>query len=154
MLTDTGEDSRLVHRQKRPKEDMLFFSDASERRVWLNAESKILASTFGRFRLYRLTNLLRSEMIINFTQAKTFPVKNCYSRGQRFPLSPFFNNLWQFNIIRWNPRISTINVVIKVCWSRIIKVAVVLVSCLEMKKIKYNGLCEKLCAQGTVNCSK
>ena len=30
------------------------FSDASERRVWLSAESKILASTFERFRLYRL----------------------------------------------------------------------------------------------------
>ena len=34
----------------------IFFSffDASERRVWLSAESKILTSTFGRFRLYRL----------------------------------------------------------------------------------------------------
>ena len=32
----------------------LLFFDASERRVWLSAESKILASTFGRFRLYRL----------------------------------------------------------------------------------------------------
>ena len=31
-----------------------FFSDASERRVWLSAESEIVASTFGRFRLYRL----------------------------------------------------------------------------------------------------
>ena len=30
-----------------------FFSDTSERRVWLSTESKILASTFGRFRLYR-----------------------------------------------------------------------------------------------------
>ena len=30
------------------------FSDESERPVWLSAESKILASTFGRFRLYRL----------------------------------------------------------------------------------------------------
>ena len=30
------------------------FSDASERRVWLSAESKIFASTFGRIRLYRL----------------------------------------------------------------------------------------------------
>ena len=30
------------------------FSDASERRVWLSAESKILAFTFERFRLYRL----------------------------------------------------------------------------------------------------
>ena len=59
MLTDTGEDSKLVHRPKRPKVDMVFsslFSDASERRVGLNAESKILASTFGRFRLYRLTS--------------------------------------------------------------------------------------------------
>ena len=32
-----------------------FFSDASERRVWLSAESKIHASTFGRFRMYRLS---------------------------------------------------------------------------------------------------
>ena len=35
-LTDTGEDSKLVHRRKRPKMDTLFsslFSDASERRV-------------------------------------------------------------------------------------------------------------------------
>ena len=35
-LTDTGEDSKLVHRRKRPKVDTLFsslFSDASERRV-------------------------------------------------------------------------------------------------------------------------
>ena len=31
-----------------------FFSDTSERRVWLNAESKIFASAFWRFRLYRL----------------------------------------------------------------------------------------------------
>ena len=30
------------------------FFDASERRVWLSVDSKILASTFGRFRLYRL----------------------------------------------------------------------------------------------------
>ena len=29
------------------------FSDASERRVWLSAESKILACTFEHFRLYR-----------------------------------------------------------------------------------------------------
>ena len=55
-LTDTGEDSKLVHRRKRQKVDKLFsfpFSEASERRVWLSTESKILASTFGRFRLYR-----------------------------------------------------------------------------------------------------
>ena len=36
ILTDTGEDSKLVHRRIRPKVDtlfVLFFSDASERRV-------------------------------------------------------------------------------------------------------------------------
>ena len=58
LLTDTGEDSKLVDRRKRPKVDTLFsslFSDASARRVWLSTESKILASTFGRFRLYRLS---------------------------------------------------------------------------------------------------
>ena len=56
-LIDTGEDSTPVHRQKRPKMDTPYsslFSDASERRVWLSAESKMLASTFGLFRLYRL----------------------------------------------------------------------------------------------------
>ena len=41
-LTDTGEDYFLL------------FFDASERREWISAESKILASTFGRCRLYRL----------------------------------------------------------------------------------------------------
>ena len=54
-LTDTGEDAKLVHWRKRPKVDTLFsslFSDASERRVWPIAESKILASTFGRFFIY------------------------------------------------------------------------------------------------------
>ena len=43
-LTDTGEDSKLVHRRKRPKVDTLFsslfFSDASERRVWLSPSWK------------------------------------------------------------------------------------------------------------------
>ena len=56
LLTDTGEDSKLVKRRKRPKVDKLFstpFSNASERRVWLSTESKALASSFGRFRLYR-----------------------------------------------------------------------------------------------------
>ena len=55
--TDTGEDSKLVHTRKSPKVDTLFsslFSDASERRVLLSTESKILASTFECFRLYRL----------------------------------------------------------------------------------------------------
>ena len=57
ILTDTGEDSKLVHRLKRPKVDASIFcsfSDAAEQRVLLSADSKILASTFGRFRLYRL----------------------------------------------------------------------------------------------------
>ena len=61
-LTDTGKDSKLVHRRKRPKVDTLFsslFSDASERRVWPSAESKILASTFRRLSLYRLRNDLK-----------------------------------------------------------------------------------------------
>ena len=44
---------------KSPNVDALFsslFSDASEQRVWLSAKSKILASTFGSFRLYWLTH--------------------------------------------------------------------------------------------------
>ena len=61
-LTDTDEDSKLVQRRKRPNVDTLFsslFFDASERRVWVSTESEILASTFGLFRMYRLTSLLR-----------------------------------------------------------------------------------------------
>ena len=38
------------------------FSDASERRLSLSTESKILASTFGRFRLYRLNNLYKPKI--------------------------------------------------------------------------------------------
>ena len=66
-LTDTGEDSKLVHRRKRPKVETLFssFFDAFERRVWLSAESKILALIFGDFRLYRLT--LRVHHILRIT---------------------------------------------------------------------------------------
>ena len=67
-LTDTGEASKLVHRRKRPKVDtqffFLFFSDAFERRVRLSAESKILASYFGRFRLYRLIIRLIRKIVI------------------------------------------------------------------------------------------
>ena len=72
VLTDTGEDSKLVHRRKRPKVDTIFsslFSDASERRVWLSAESKILASTFGLFRLYRLIQVFNTnKSILSLTQ--------------------------------------------------------------------------------------
>ena len=70
MFTDTGEDSKFVHRRKRPKVDTLFpslFSDASERRVWLSAESKILASTFGRFCLYRLNSWFRADIIFKYS---------------------------------------------------------------------------------------
>ena len=56
-LTDPSEDSKLVHRRICTKVDtfifFFFFSDASERRVWLSAESKILASTLVQIRLYR-----------------------------------------------------------------------------------------------------
>ena len=59
-LTDTSENSKLVHRRICTKVDanifFSFFFDASERRVRLSAESKILASTFGRFCLYRSTS--------------------------------------------------------------------------------------------------
>ena len=43
---------------------LLFFSDASKRRVWLSAESKILASTFGRFHLYRLTSRFQVTLFL------------------------------------------------------------------------------------------
>ena len=42
------------------------YSDASERRVWVSAESKILASTFERFRLYRLNYSKKQDLIENF----------------------------------------------------------------------------------------
>ena len=44
------------------REYFLLFSDASKRRVWLSAESKILASTLVQIRLYRL-NL--NKIILN-----------------------------------------------------------------------------------------
>ena len=75
LLTDIGEDSKLVHRRKRPKVDTLFssiFSDASERRVWLSAESKLLASTFGRFCLYRLISLQLCIECITIWELKCF----------------------------------------------------------------------------------
>ena len=74
-LTDKGEDSRLVRRRKLPKLDTLFssfFSDASERRVWLSAESKILASTFERFWLYRLSKRFNKYFISSFKIIRVF----------------------------------------------------------------------------------
>ena len=63
--------------------DTLFsslFSDASERRVWLSAESKILASTFGFFRLYRLGKqisiLLFYELKFNIDNSKDIPLNS------------------------------------------------------------------------------
>ena len=82
-FTDTGEDSKLVHRRKRPKVDTLYpslFSDASERGVRLIAESKILASTFGRFRLYRLN--LKIVLTIGLSKPSLF-----YSNEQFNPRS-------------------------------------------------------------------
>ena len=95
LLTDTGEDSKLVQRRKRPKMDTLFsslFYDASERRVWLSAESKILVSTFGRFRLYRLTFLQNQ----NYKTLKDEEVWNCLNFC--FPPSIAFRNFlsWLF----------------------------------------------------------
>ena len=46
-LTDTCEDSKLVHRQFGQKWTRVF--SPFFQRVWLSAELKILASTFGRF---------------------------------------------------------------------------------------------------------
>ena len=49
-LTDTGEDSKLVHRRKRPKVETLcssLFRDASERRVWLSTDSRPLLDVFA-----------------------------------------------------------------------------------------------------------
>ena len=74
-LTDTDEDSKLVLRRKRPKVDTLFsflFSDASERRVWL-------PSTFGRFRLYRLS-ILKSFLLLGKERA---PRKQAFKRKRR-----------------------------------------------------------------------
>ena len=56
---------------------LLFFSDASERRVWLSAESKVLASTFGRFRLYRL-KVTTKKIKLTIEICKVSP---CFSNG-------------------------------------------------------------------------
>ena len=63
--------------QKWTRYFLIFFSDASERWVWLSAESKILASTFGRFRLYRLTYkiLWKKNLIRHQNNSRYFSVK-------------------------------------------------------------------------------
>ena len=83
ILTDTDKSSKLVHRRKRTKVDTLFsslFLDASERRVWLSTESKILASTFGRFCLYRLKHsaIFFDEKIFSFSFASNV-TKFCHA---------------------------------------------------------------------------
>ena len=102
-LTDTGEDSKFIHRRKRPKVDTLFsslFSDASERGVWLSAESKILASTLGRFRLYRLKILFGPPLVnfkglfiitlIGFLNVNTFPyIDKSHFQTCRLKYSPY-----------------------------------------------------------------
>ena len=66
LLTDTGEDSKLVHRRKRPKVDSSIFdsalshtrrSDASEKKE----ENSV--STFGRFRMW--TSFESSPVSVN-----------------------------------------------------------------------------------------
>ena len=47
------------------------FSDAPERRVWLSAESKILAFTFEHFRLYRLSSI---SMLLSYSLSE-FSIK-------------------------------------------------------------------------------
>ena len=62
MLTDTGE----AKVNAAPPRYFLLFSDAFERRVRLSAESKILAFTFERFRLYRLKTLFENRLKFHF----------------------------------------------------------------------------------------
>ena len=51
----------------------LFFSNASERRVWLSAESKILVSTIGRFACIANTVSVNNErsLILYFLPIET-----------------------------------------------------------------------------------
>ena len=60
---------RWVNRYRRGLDIFFSFFDAPERRVWLSAESKILASTFGRFRLYRLRTV-RPPLVIIFVKCR------------------------------------------------------------------------------------
>ena len=54
LLTDTGEDSKLVHRRKWTRYFFLFFSTRPSDEYDSASGRKKLASTFGHFRLYRL----------------------------------------------------------------------------------------------------
>ena len=101
---------------------LLFFSDASERRVWLSAESKILASTFGRFCLYRfrvivsstcekfwnIFETLRQHLIRNFCARQirhlrvTFPIERLRVR------IPFTYNIFKiYNMIYFSLSLYT-----------------------------------------------
>ena len=80
FLTDTGEDSKLVNRRQRSKVNAAppfssLFIDASERRVWLSAESKILAFTFERFRLYRLNSVWHQFLKSKFVKENSLRPK-------------------------------------------------------------------------------
>ena len=65
LLTDTGEDSKLVHRRIWPKVDTLFPSLFFSKRPSDEYDSapsrKYSRPLFGRFRLYRLKKLLRRK---------------------------------------------------------------------------------------------
>ena len=62
--------------QKGTRYFLLFLSDASERRVLLSTESNILASTFGRFRLYRLmTDNLSVTRLFYIEESAFLPIK-------------------------------------------------------------------------------
>ena len=51
-----------------------FFSDSFERRVWLSAESKILAFTFERFRLYRLKIIFRTILSGSIRHCRSYGI--------------------------------------------------------------------------------
>ena len=51
LLTDTGEDSKLLHKRKRPKVDTLLsslFFDASERQVWVKLYDSAPSRKYSR----------------------------------------------------------------------------------------------------------
>ena len=77
------------------------FSDASERRGWLSAESKILASTFGQFHVYRLTLILKHSWVNNnfFLNLSRMP----YSSWHKLPSQSIFSRT-RLEQNRWRRR--------------------------------------------------
>ena len=66
-----------------------FFSDASERRVKVSAESKILALTFERFRLYRLKHAYYKPFKYAEVKPTCFVANDLMSNSNAWPIRVF-----------------------------------------------------------------